>query len=84
MLYRIWDGVSKDHHHPGVSCRDLRFSSRSWRTDGIGLVDWGMEGDIPGMISYITMDGQIGNGVFRESWGWGPVGRAEHRCSEKL
>ena len=43
-----------------------------------------MGGNIPGMISYITMDGPIGNGVFRESWGWGPVGRAEHGCSEKL
>lgn len=43
-----------------------------------------MGGNIPGMISYITMDGPIGNGVFRESWWWGLVGRAEHGCSEKL
>lgn len=35
-------------------------------------------------MGYIAMDGQIGNGVFRESWGWGPVGKSRHGCSEEL
>ena len=31
MLYGIWDGVSKHHHHSGGSCQDPRFSARSWK-----------------------------------------------------
>ena len=53
---------------------------------GFGLVSQGVGGwgGIPGKISYIEQSGQLGNGLFRESWRWGTVGRAEHGCSGKL